>query len=254
MWTPWKRHFEMQAQRPFPVFAEARPLHPEAHAELLRSLAVFQKGETGEGRIAHEIDHVVLPGIDDDYRAALKLFVREEGRHARILGDLLRAHGAPLLETTWTDRLFVTGRRALGVRVKLLVLLAAEVIGMSFYTLIASHLDARAEKDALNQISVDETHHLAFHSAFFRAQCTTWWRRLAFLTAWWLVGSAACAVVLLDHRKTVRALNVRMLDVVKTMVAALRKAQVSSSDSSKGLRSPNMRRRSRAAARETSTA
>ena len=36
--------------------------------------------------LAHQIGRVAWPHIDDDYRAALRLFVKEEARHARILG------------------------------------------------------------------------------------------------------------------------------------------------------------------------
>ncbi|HVE85848.1 MAG TPA: hypothetical protein VND93_23495 [Myxococcales bacterium] len=202
-WTSWRRHFEANAGRPVP-FVEAPPLRPEVAKAVAWSLARFQLGESGEGRIAHEIDRVALPGIDGDYRQALKRFVREEGRHGAILALMVRALGGRLLSRTWTERLFVFGRRLLGIRFKLLVLLAAEVIGIGFYGLIAAGLPAGAMRSALEQICSDEEHHLRFHVDFFRAgEAGLFWR-----SAWWVLGTAAAAVVLWDHRRTLSALGV----------------------------------------------
>src|SRR5438874_6203376 len=103
-WTSWRRHFEENAARPMPAI-EAPPLDPGLAEVLACSLARFQLGESGEGRIAHEIDRVMLPGIDDDYRQALKMFVREEGRHGAILARMVQALGGRLLSSTWTERL-----------------------------------------------------------------------------------------------------------------------------------------------------
>ena len=91
MWKQWRSHFETQALRPLPAAPRDVLEIPAAwRAPLCASLARFQLGEGGEGRIAREIERASLPGIDDDYRAALKLFVREEGRHARILAGITR--------------------------------------------------------------------------------------------------------------------------------------------------------------------
>ena len=129
-WSSWRAHFERNALRPLPAPPRDCDGIPQPwRAPLLRSLARFQVGEAGEGRIARQIDRVALPGVDDDYRVALKLFVREEGRHARILGDIIRAMGGSLLRGHWTEQAFVGARRLAGVRAKLLVLLAAEVVG-----------------------------------------------------------------------------------------------------------------------------
>ncbi|WP_096327941.1 hypothetical protein [Nannocystis exedens] len=183
---------------------------PEAwRAPLVRSLAIFQVGESGEGRIVREVERSRLAGIDADYRAALKLFVKEEGRHARILAAMVRALGGSLRRTTWTDHLFVGGRRLLGLRLKLLVLLAAEVIGISFYGLLAERLQNDCPiGQALREICGDEEAHLEFHAAFFRGQTTSPWRRAVFSAAWFSVAAAACAVVLVDHRPTLRALAI----------------------------------------------
>jgi hypothetical protein len=112
----------MQATRPLPDLGTQVRIRigaPELAASIARSLAKFQLGEAGEGRIAKEIDRARLPSIDADYRAALKLFVAEEGRHARLLGLAVRALGGSLLQKNWTEALFVRGRRLLGLRLKL---------------------------------------------------------------------------------------------------------------------------------------
>lgn len=95
-WSTWKQHFENNVHRPLPEVA-VPALEETQHRALLHSLAKFQLGESGEGRIAHEIDRTELSGIDDDYRAALKRFIQEEGRHARILGTMVAALGGRVL-------------------------------------------------------------------------------------------------------------------------------------------------------------
>ena len=163
----WRRHFETQSTRPLPAIpTELRGL--PFQRELVRSLAIFQLGETGEGRIATQIDHVQLPGVDDDYRVALKLFVKEEGRHARVLAAMVRALGGALIHETWTAAIFVRARRLAGIRLKLLVLLVAEVVSVVCYGLLAAKLPRSASRTALLQIAGDERNHLRFHADFFR--------------------------------------------------------------------------------------
>jgi hypothetical protein len=221
--TAWRVHFEQNRLRPLPP-VEAPALPPARHAALLRSLQRFQLGESGEGRIAHEIDTVQAPGVDADYRAALKLFVAEEGRHAGILGRMVVALGGALLKRDWTERLFFYARRAMGVRFKLLVLLAAEVIGIGFYGLLGQALPEGAMARALKQLCDDEEHHLRFHCELLALQprVLRW--------AWWPVGLAAGLAVLADHHRTLRAFGIplgvaarRMLDRVRE-AAALQRA------------------------------
>ncbi len=208
MWKPWRSHFETQALRPLPAAPrDILEIPPAWRAPLCASLARFQLGEGGEGRIAREIERACLPGIDDDYRAALKLFVREEGRHARMLAGMVRSLGGTLLTASWSERLFVAGRRMMGLRLKLLVLLAAEVIGLGFYALLARRLGTGAIAEQLDQIAADEGMHLEFHADFFRAQVGEAGRWL-FRAGWWSVASLACLVLLVDHRRTLQAMQI----------------------------------------------
>jgi hypothetical protein len=209
----WRVHFESNRLRPLPR-VEAPPLPRAQHEALARSLASFQLGESGEGRIAHEID--TFRGVDDDYRAALKLFVAEEGRHAAILARMVLALDGKLLQRSWTERLFVHGRRLFGVRFKLLVLLAAEVIGIGFYGLIARALPGGSMADALKQIFADEEAHLLFHCEFLSGQP----RVLHWV--WWPLGTAAALAVLWDHHRTLRAFGVPLSAAARTLLGRVR--------------------------------
>lgn len=213
----WRAHFLANRLRPIPPIAP--PRLPEAQRELLgRSLARFQLGESGEGRIANEIDRVQLPGVDDDYRASLKMFVAEEGRHARILGLMVNALGGRLLSKSWTDKLFITARRLAGIRFKLLVLLAAEVIGIGFYGLLAEALPGGAMGAALTQICGDEEAHLRFHCDFLRGQSPV----LRLL--WWPLGAAAALTVLMDHRDTLRGFGVPLTTAASRLLGRVAQA------------------------------
>ena len=207
-WKRWRDHFERNRLRPLPQLDGGARGVP-APQLLARSLAVFQLGESKGGKLAVEIDQV--PGLAADYRAAIKQFDDEELRHGQLLAVCVEALGGRLLETTWTESLFVAARRLLGVRFKLVVLLAAEAVGLGFYRTIASRLPDGALRATLEEICADEVHHLRFHGDAFRG-------RRAFRLAWYPVVGAATAVVIVDHRRTLRALDIPLREALARIV------------------------------------
>jgi len=224
-WKLWRTHFEKQASRPLPMLVGVSGTWPAGWREqLATSLAIFQLGEAGEGRIAREIDACTIPAIDADYRTALKLFVAEEQRHAKILARMVLELKGHLLHATWTERLFRQARRLLGIRFKLLVLLVAEVIGISFYGTLSNQLPIGSLRFALAEICKDEEFHLRFHAAFFRAQMHGLSHRLIFAAAWHVVGTAAMLVVLWDHRHLLRTFHIPMTHMAATFSRLLRSA------------------------------
>jgi hypothetical protein len=221
-WSRWRAHFERQRDRPLPR-ADATASVPRAQAAALGwSLARFQIGETGEGRIVGAVARSRLEGVDDDYRRAIALFIDEEHRHARILADLVRALGGALLATTWTERAFARVRRLAGIRGKLLAMFAAEVVGIGFYGALAERLPRGPMRAALEQIARDERAHLAFHRRFFALQAPRGWRRAAFLGAWFGLATGASLVVLWDHRRTLRALGIEERALAARLFALVR--------------------------------
>ena len=134
-----------------------------------------------------------IAGLDPDYRIALRLLMREEGRHAQVLAGCVRALGGELVGHTWTHSLFVGARRLWGAKLKLMVLLSAEAIGASFYQLLSERLPAGPVREALAEIHRDEERHLEFHCQFFRAQVTDRGSRLRFQALFRTVGHSAAA-------------------------------------------------------------
>ncbi|PJZ54513.1 sugar transferase [Leptospira adleri] len=208
-WKHWRDHFRKNENRPIPkIDSQVLKLNSNEMSSIAYSLAIFQLGEAGEGRIAKQIDKTILFGIDDFYREALKLFVKEEGRHARILGECIRAFKGELIESNWTEKLFHFGRRLLGVRLKLMVLLAAEVIGICFYKRLADKIPNGFVKSALLEVVKDEEKHLEFHSEFFRIRIRNFFTKILFRVLWRMISFAACITVILDHRKTFKVLGI----------------------------------------------
>jgi hypothetical protein len=218
-WMPWLAHFEQSASRPLPPVAGVLTDVPAAlRPALARCLARFQLGESGGHRIIDQIENEPLEASSPEHRAALQLFVREEKRHARILGSLVAGLGGRLLQRNWGQGTFKLGRNLFGLRTKLLVLDVAEVIGIVCYGLVAATLPAGPTRAALAQIAADEEHHLAFHSELFARQ--TRGRSWAY-AVWWLVGLAACASVIVDHGRDLGALGISRRTLGRALLGRL---------------------------------
>lgn len=206
-WHHWKALFERRAGRPLPEL-EADHDYSQLPPSMARSLAVFQLGESGGGTVARQARGSGLEGLNDDYADAVALFVREEHRHANILAMCVRLMHGKLLQENWTARLFVAGRRLMGLRLKILVLLTAEVVGLCFYKLMADRLPPGNLRNWLLELVEDERSHLEFHCQFLRSQVRTRLQRALFTIAWRAIMGLAGLAVLIDHRETLRDLYI----------------------------------------------
>jgi hypothetical protein len=223
-WREWKDFFSRRANRALPVSDAAAEykLMPES---LARSLAIFQLGESGGGSIIEQARRSGIPEIDDDYADAMALFVKEENRHADVLANCVRLLGGDLIEDNWTARLFVGARRLIGLRLKVIVLLAAEVVGICYYHLLASQMPSSEIKRWLNELVRDETSHLYFHCQFLRSQTASKWRRWVFKIVWRTTMIAAAVAVMLDHRDAIRDMSLRRAIVWQRWMAYSRLAE-----------------------------
>jgi hypothetical protein len=206
-WQEWHKFFRGRSQRPLPA-AEPLRKYRNLPPSLAASLAIFQLGESGGGTVVEQARCSKLPHTDDDFAEAMALFVAEEHRHADILALCVDQLGGELIQKNWTAKLFVAARRLMGLRLKVLVLLAAEVVGICYYYLIACRLPVSPIRDWLEELVADEQSHLDFHCDFLRTQADRPWKRLVFVLAWRATMLLAAVAVMIDHRAAMRDLGI----------------------------------------------
>tara|TARA_R110002096_G_scaffold50152_1_gene131937 strand:+ start:13193 stop:13954 length:762 start_codon:yes stop_codon:yes gene_type:complete len=206
-WQEWEDFFMQRSRRSLPALEQDRD-YSALPDSLARSLAIFQLGESGGGTIVAQSFCNSLPGLNNHFGTSMAYFVEEEHRHANILAICVRLLGGTLIRSNWTAHLFVFARRLIGLRLKVVVLLAAEVVGLCYYHLLAVRLPPSRLRDQLLEIVEDERAHLYFHCDFLRSQTRTRWRKRVFVMVWRTVMASAALVVAIDHRHAIRDLDI----------------------------------------------
>jgi hypothetical protein len=165
-WLAYFRENQHRSTPPLPSRVDDLP--DWTRAPIVASLQRFQIGETGEGTIARQIAEDRDPAIDDAIVECVRLWIREEGRHARELHDMLVALDAKPLSRDVSQWLFKTARRALGVRTKLSTIFVAEVVGLVFYGLVKDRVPSVAVAGLARALHDDESAHLDFLIALMK--------------------------------------------------------------------------------------
>ncbi|MFG2003478.1 ferritin-like domain-containing protein [Spirillospora sp. NPDC048911] len=196
----WRRRFEdaaaARSRTPDPDWTRGARLN----SALVHSLQRFQVGEAGDG--ANLIRKAEQAG-DADYSAAARLFIAEEKNHARLLGLLLQAAGAPTITHHWSDAIFVTVRRAMGLRVELLVLMVAELVALRYYQALRDGTDDPLTAEVARRIHADEERHIPFHCDRLRKTSRT------VIALWRVLVFGAAIIVAADHGRALGTLGVR---------------------------------------------
>ncbi|HEX6342747.1 ferritin-like domain-containing protein [Umezawaea sp.] len=171
---------------------------------VVASVQRFQVGEAGDGA-----NLIAKASGRGDYSVAVRLFVAEEQNHARMLASLLEAAGAPTIASHWSDAVFVRLRRALGLRVELLVLVVAEVIALGYYRLLRDGTGDPLVTEVAGRILADEERHVPFHCRRLRGEFAGLPApaRTVVFGVWRVLLFGASLVVAHDHGPALRALG-----------------------------------------------
>ncbi|WP_410609240.1 ferritin-like domain-containing protein [Amycolatopsis sp. lyj-109] len=210
----WLQDFETEAerrrQRDDPPWEQGAKLHPD----VAKSIQRFQVGEAGDGA-----NLIAKAAGEATYLAAVKLFVAEEQNHARMLAALLDAGAVPTLASHWSDTVFVTLRRALGLRLELMVLLIAEVVALRYYRALRDGTGDPLVTEVAARILTDEERHVPFHCHRLRGGFAKPVRAVVF-GAWRLLLIGVAVTVAVDHGAALRELGVGRKEFVADVLTA----------------------------------
>jgi hypothetical protein len=224
----WRAYFEHNTRAEH--IAEPRlktEVSPCLRALLVESLGRFQLGEAAGGRIHAEIAQHPDRALDTGTRRAVQLYIEEEWRHARELASIIYALGGQTQTEHWTNDAFTFARRILGLRTKLMTLAVAEVVGIVYYRALATKVGSPNLARALLCIADEEARHLDFQAAFFAHAIKlvrSPWRaiyRLLLQALLFAITAFALVVLLADHGKLLRRLNVGAASIVKASLHEL---------------------------------
>jgi hypothetical protein len=190
--------FRAEAQRRAEIGDPEWTVGARVHPAVVKSVQRFQVGEAGDGA-----NLIAKAAGEGDYSAAVRLFVAEEQNHARMLALLLEAANAPTIARHWSDVVFVRLRRALGLRLELLVLMVAEVIALGYYRLLRDGTDDPLVTEVAGRILADEERHVPFHCRRLRKAFPARTRPVVF-AVWRILLFGASVVVAFDHGPALR--------------------------------------------------
>ncbi len=210
-WTSaqWYEYFERNSRNllPIPWGHPGRLSDPERRC-IRRSIQEFQLGETGTGRhfLRRAADYARREG-DDQYVAALEMFIREEHRHARTLGRFMTSEGIPLTKENTTDGIFRRLRHAAGLDLIISVLVTAEILAKVYYRALRDATSSVVLNALCTQILRDEVAHVRFQVERLALLRRGWnkWRFHGARLLHYVFFAGTMLVVWFNHRPVLQA-------------------------------------------------
>ena len=173
----WKEYF-LQNQNHFAEidFDETDCLSMEERLVISSSLQQFQKGESSEGRHLYAF---AKKFEDPEYLGCIRLFIREEQKHAAVLAAYMNKFQIPLIKGHWVDQVFRWLRKTGGIQNTVSILLVAEIIAKVYYRALHNATESDLLRKICLQILRDEDEHIRFQCDMLRI----FYRRQSLLTS-----------------------------------------------------------------------
>jgi hypothetical protein len=129
------------------------------------SLQAFQLGESSEGlHLYRRAQQYSTATGDIEYLEGMKLFIREEQRHARYLARFMELACISLSRKVFIDVVFRALRRLAGLECSITVLVTAEIIAKIYYRALHDATKSDFLKAICRQILSDEKMHVEFQA------------------------------------------------------------------------------------------
>jgi hypothetical protein len=204
----WLLYFKSNTGEPSLSWSDPYLLTAPEQAATIDSIRQFQLGESGKGRrLLDQAARFAVERGQPEYFDALRLFVKEEQRHSRILGRFLDLHGVRPIDRHWVDDTFRSIRGLAGLELRMRVLATAEVLAMPYYQALREATASPLLRAICGRILEEEAMHLRFQAFSFRLFQN---QRPAILTRLtWVANrillAGATAVLWRQHRAVFRA-------------------------------------------------
>ena len=163
-YTYWKAYFENnQSHFRHINWEEPDELTEEEKRLITKSIQQFQHGENSEGKNLFQFARTMN---NEEYLQSIRLFIKEEQTHARVLGRFMDKYGIQKIKGHWVDDVFRRLRKLTGLENSVLVLTTAEIISKIYYDALSNATGSSLLQKICAQILQDEEQHIAF-------QCNT---------------------------------------------------------------------------------
>jgi|1185.fasta_scaffold193665_1 hypothetical protein len=168
LWTSgqWCEYFARNGQGSNLLTREAQVrLSDDEKQAVTKSLQAFQLGESSEGLHLYHcaLEYGQKTG-DVEYVEAIKLFIREEQRHAQYIARFMCLASIALTRKIFIDGVFRMLRRLAGLECSISVLITAEIIAEVYYRALYNATQSDFLKAICRQVLSDEKMHVQFQA------------------------------------------------------------------------------------------
>ncbi|MFT5128290.1 MAG: hypothetical protein ACI8W8_001899 [Rhodothermales bacterium] len=163
----WQRYFDENGANLQAIpWEQDHPLSDAERHAIRSSIAIFQLGESSEGRHFRDLAQRWCAARGEyDYLPALESFIAEENRHARDLASFMEGQSIPCQKAHWTDSIFRVLRKAFNLELEVTVLICAELVARVYYRVLRDATESAPLRGICRQILHDETFHVYFQTA-----------------------------------------------------------------------------------------
>ncbi len=167
--SEWLAYFQSNLSEPALPWRDLYRLSEDETRAVSASIRQFQLGESGQGRrLLQQAARWAARRGEPEYLEALRLFVKEEQRHSRILGRFLELQRIPCMTRHWVDGAFRSIRSLAGMELRMRVLATAEVLAMPYYSALRQATRSALLRAICDRILEEETVHLQFQAFTLR--------------------------------------------------------------------------------------
>jgi hypothetical protein len=161
----WLSYFERNASRAdrVPWQSSGNALSQPERRAIESSIAVFQLGESSEGRNLMKFAKEWAEIHGEPLLVPItRYFIREEQRHAALLLRFMRSSGIAAIEKAWTDVVFRRLRSRAGYELSITVLIVAELIALVYYDSLGAATASPVLRAICEQILEEERVHVRY--------------------------------------------------------------------------------------------